>query len=394
MYSGPGSGSLLAAAGSWDSLCAEVDTTAQVYESMLRGLIRLPWRGPAAEAMAATVAPYIGWLRTTAELAMQTATQARAAAAAFELAYAMTVPPAAVAANRVHLAASTIATNFFGQNTAAIAAAEAQYAEFWAQDTTAMYGYAASSAAARQLAPFSSPPQTTNPDWGDRSTHRRRPVRQQFSLKNLVPKRFWCFSDGAVEPDCRCRLHLPGRRPGFLRLKWTTWRRSWTFPIDIIGAGNNLGTLPVPATVAATDVAPLTAAPRAHRCRGSEQCDRSSWPRPTDRLDVGAGELDSTIEQPRHDIVEYQLPRAHRQPRDGRLRVEHAGHRWDATCLARHARRPSIRRTAQDDGTSPVCRMTEASPRAVRAVRISSCPDSSPSTPPGGVDPSLATGRR
>ena len=57
-----------------------------------------------------------------------------------------------------------VATNFFGQNTAAIAATEAQYAEYWAQDATAMYGYAASSSAATQLTPFSAPHQTINPD--------------------------------------------------------------------------------------------------------------------------------------------------------------------------------------------------------------------------------------
>lgn len=162
MYSGPGSGALLAAAGSWDSLSAELGTTADVYESVLWGLASLQWRGPASEAMAATAAPYTGWLRATAERTTQAAMQARAAAAAFDLAYAMTVPPAAVAANRAQLAA-LIATNFFGQNTAAIAATETQYGEYWAQDAAAMYGYAESAAAAAQLTPFSSPDQTTNP---------------------------------------------------------------------------------------------------------------------------------------------------------------------------------------------------------------------------------------
>jgi PPE-repeat protein len=92
----------------------------------------------------------------------QTANQARAAAAAFEQAYAMTVPPSVVVANRIQLK-SLIATNFFGQNTAAIAAAEAQYAEMWAQDAAAMYDYAANSSAATRLPPFSPPEQTTNP---------------------------------------------------------------------------------------------------------------------------------------------------------------------------------------------------------------------------------------
>jgi PPE-repeat protein len=162
MYSGPGSGSLLAAAGSWDSLAAELDVTAETYASVLSGLTSLHWRGPSAVAMAATAAPYIGWLQITADQSRETAIQARAAAAAYELAFAMTVPPAAVAANRIQLA-TLVATNFFGQNTPAIAATEAQYAEYWAQDAAAMYGYSNSSAAAAQLTAFSSPHQTTNP---------------------------------------------------------------------------------------------------------------------------------------------------------------------------------------------------------------------------------------
>lgn len=163
MYAGPGSASLLAAAGGWDSLAAELGVTAAVYESVLSGLTGVYWHGPAAQAMATGAAPYVAWLYMTAELAQQTATQARAAAAAYELAHAMTVPPPVVAANRTQLA-TLVATNFFGQNIAAIAATEAQYAEYWAQDAAAMYGYSASSTAAAQFSPFSSPRRTTTTD--------------------------------------------------------------------------------------------------------------------------------------------------------------------------------------------------------------------------------------
>jgi PPE-repeat protein len=162
MYTGPGSGSLLAAAGSWDALAAELGTTAENYESVVLGLTTLHWRGPASELMMATAAPYASWLYTTAEQTRQTAMQARAAATAFEQAYAMTVPPAVVTANRMQLMV-LIATNFFGQNTAAIAATEAHYAEMWAQDAAAMSGYATASAAATTLMPFPSPKQTTDP---------------------------------------------------------------------------------------------------------------------------------------------------------------------------------------------------------------------------------------
>ncbi len=68
-----------------------------------------------------------------------------------------------IAANRV-LLTTLIATNFFGQNTPAIAATEAQYMEMWAQDAAAMYGYAASSAHATVLSPYQSPPNTSTPE--------------------------------------------------------------------------------------------------------------------------------------------------------------------------------------------------------------------------------------
>ncbi|OBK85321.1 PPE family protein [Mycobacterium sp. 1165178.9] len=143
MYTGPGLASLLAAAGSWDALSAELASTAESYESVLAGL-DLQWRGPASESMTYSAARYMGWLQTTAEQTKQTAMQARTAAAAYEQAYAMTVPPPVITANRALLAA-LVATNIVGQNTAAIADAEAQYADFWAQDAAAMAGYSVTS---------------------------------------------------------------------------------------------------------------------------------------------------------------------------------------------------------------------------------------------------------
>jgi PPE-repeat protein len=104
----------------------------------------------------------VEWLSSTAARAEQTSAQAAAAAASYEAAFAMTVPPPEIAANR-SLLAVLVATNFLGQNTPAIAATEALYAEMWAQDALAMYGYAGSSAAATVLSPFTSPDQTTDP---------------------------------------------------------------------------------------------------------------------------------------------------------------------------------------------------------------------------------------
>ncbi|OOK78249.1 PPE family protein [Mycobacterium kansasii] len=112
--------------------------------------------------MAAAAAEFVTWTRATAAGAEQAAGQAAAAAAAYETAFAQTVPPPVVAANRTLLTA-LIVTNLFGQNTPAIAVAEAQYADMWVQDAAAMYGYAGSSASATRLTPFTPPPPNTEP---------------------------------------------------------------------------------------------------------------------------------------------------------------------------------------------------------------------------------------
>ncbi|MDT5321247.1 MAG: hypothetical protein QOD88_3769 [Mycobacterium sp.] len=162
IYAGPGSAPMLAAASAWDGLAAELGSAASSYTAVISELTEDSWHGPASASMAASATPYVTWMSRVAAEAEQTASQARAAAAAFEAAFALTVPPAVVAANRAQLAA-LVATNVLGQNTPAITATEAMYAEMWAQDASAMYGYAGSSAAAATVTPFSSPPQTSNP---------------------------------------------------------------------------------------------------------------------------------------------------------------------------------------------------------------------------------------
>src|ERR1700733_14167653 len=158
MYDGPGSGSMLAAAAAWDGLAAELHSTATSYGSVISELSAGPWLGAASTAMAAAAEPYAAWMRSTASQAEQTAIQAKAAAAAHEGTLAAMVPPPVIAANRALLQA-LVATNLFGQNTPAIAATETLYAEMWAQDATAMYGYAGTSASARTLTPFTPAPQ-------------------------------------------------------------------------------------------------------------------------------------------------------------------------------------------------------------------------------------------
>src|SRR6185437_15485230 len=162
MYIGPGPAPMLAAAASWDTLAGELHSNAAAVGATIEGVTVGSWLGPAAMAMTAAAMPYAAWMTATATQAEQAAMQARAAAAAYETAFAATVPPPVIEANR-SLLMTLIATNILGQNTAAIAATEAHYMEMWAQDAAAMYAYAGSSAAATQLAPFSEPPQVTDP---------------------------------------------------------------------------------------------------------------------------------------------------------------------------------------------------------------------------------------
>lgn len=161
MYAGPGAGPMLAAAAAWDRLASDLQSTAASYQSAISALTSGPWLGPSSASMAAAAMPYASWLSAAATQAAQSASQAKLAAGAFDAAFAMTVSPPAIAANR-SLLMSLIATNLFGQNTAAIAATEAQYMEMWAQDAVAMYGYAGQSAAASALTPFAPAPNTTN----------------------------------------------------------------------------------------------------------------------------------------------------------------------------------------------------------------------------------------
>ncbi|MDT5056309.1 MAG: hypothetical protein QOF66_4675, partial [Mycobacterium sp.] len=162
MYTGPGSGPMLAAAQAWGSLADELYTAASAYQSVVSELTSGSWSGPSSTSMTTAAGTYVEWLSATAAQAEETAAQGRAAAAGYEAAFAMTVPPPEIAANR-SLLAVLVATNFLGQNTPAIAATEALYAEMWAQDALAMYGYAGSSAAATVLSPFTSPAQNTDP---------------------------------------------------------------------------------------------------------------------------------------------------------------------------------------------------------------------------------------
>jgi PPE-repeat protein len=160
IYTGPGSAPMLAAATAWDALANELQTTAAAYGSTI-GELSTSWQGPSSAAAANAAAPYTEWLSSTAAQAEQTAAQAQAAAASYEAAFAASIPPPVIAANRA-LQTALVSTNFLGQNTPAIASTEATYGEFWAQDAVAMYAYAGSAGTASQLSSFTAAPPTTN----------------------------------------------------------------------------------------------------------------------------------------------------------------------------------------------------------------------------------------
>lgn len=161
IYSGPGPGTLLAASAGWEELAAEMHVAAGRCDAVIAELIAESWTGPSSMAMTAAILPYTAWVRATAALCEDVAMKATAAAHAYETAFAMTVPPALIAANRARLAA-LVASNLIGQNTPAIMATEAEYADMWAVDAAAMYGYAANAVAASGLSAFAAPPRTAD----------------------------------------------------------------------------------------------------------------------------------------------------------------------------------------------------------------------------------------
>ncbi|ORA10755.1 PPE family protein [Mycobacterium arosiense] len=201
MYTGAGAGPMMAAAAAFSSLADELSTTAAASQAAIANLTGEEWMGPSSVAMVTAAQPYVQWMHTTAGQLQQAAAQAMASAAAYEAAFAMTVPPPLVAANRAQLAA-LVATNVLGQNTPAIAATEAQYAEMWAQDAAAMYGYAASSAAAARLSPLTSPAPTNSP--GGLGVQTAATTAQTSGLRGVVsnvPNAVQSFAAPAALPD-------------------------------------------------------------------------------------------------------------------------------------------------------------------------------------------------
>jgi len=146
LLDGPGTGPMLEAAAAWEGIGSELSSAANAFSSVTSELAGQAWQGPASASMTNAAARYLDWLGGAAAQAEQSATQARAAATAYEAALATIVDPGVITANRGQLV-SLVISNLFGQNAPAIAAAEAEYERMWAQDVAAMGGYHASASA-------------------------------------------------------------------------------------------------------------------------------------------------------------------------------------------------------------------------------------------------------
>jgi PPE-repeat protein len=159
IHSGPGPGSLLTAASAWRELAIELGQTATGYAAAVSGI---SWRGPSATAMTLSTLPYVAWLHATAVQAAQMSMAATTMASSFVATRTAVVHPSVVTANRT-LLADLLATNVFGINFPAIAAAEAQYMQMWAGNTTAMLGYQATSLQTMAMPTFTPPSSMTTP---------------------------------------------------------------------------------------------------------------------------------------------------------------------------------------------------------------------------------------